>query len=263
MTQWNKAAVLLVGHGSSRVTTSRDATSRLAESLRAQTLFAEVRECFWKEAPFLSLDLVAASLVYVVPNFAGEGVFTRKLIPNKLGLSGRLTTLAGRRVVYTDPVGSHPGMPALLQRRAESLCATNDIAPEDTALVIIGHGSSRPGGSSGTPEAVAASLRASSRFAEITTAYIEQEPRVNDWPALVRSRHVIAAPLLISEGMHASEDLPPLFGLSKPQGGPVEMAGRQVWLMGGIGRDPEVVEIILDQIRSAEVEILRETRLRA
>ncbi|HLN23944.1 MAG TPA: CbiX/SirB N-terminal domain-containing protein [Patescibacteria group bacterium] len=263
MTEWNKAALLLVGHGSSRVTTSRDATSRLAETMRAQNLFAEVRECFWKEAPFLSLDLVAAPLVYVVPNFAGEGVFTRKLIPDRLGLNGRLTALSGRRVVYTDPVGSHPGMPALLQRRAESLCAANAIAPEDTALVVIGHGSSRPGGSSGTPEAVAATLRADSRFAEVVTAFIEQEPRVADWPALVRSRHVIAAPLLISEGMHASEDLPPLFGLATPQGGPVETAGRQVWLMGGIGRDPEVVDIILDQIRAAEAEIEQESRLRA
>jgi len=263
MTEWNKAALLLVGHGSSRVTSSREATCRLAESLRRQALFAEVRECFWKEAPYLSLDLVAAPQVYVVPNFAGEGVFTRKLIPDKLELSGRLTTLPGRRIVYTEPVGSHPGMPALLRCRAESLCAANAIAAEDTALVIIGHGSRRPGGASGTPEAVAANLRAGSRFAEVVTTYIEQEPRVADWPALVRSRHVIAAPLLISEGMHASEDLPPLFGLSEPQGGPVEMAGRRVWLMGGIGRDPEVVDIILDQIRRAEADIAREARLRA
>ena len=251
---WNKAALLLVGHGSSRLTASRLATARLAEAIRGMALFAEVQECFWKEQPLLSLDLVRAQTVYVVPNFAGEGSFTRRLIPQKLDLSGQLSTVRGRRVVYCEPVGCHPAIPGLLRRRAEELCAGHGLDPARVALLIVGHGS-RSGGVSRTPEAIAAALRAAGRFAEVATAYIEQAPWVADWPAAVDAAQVIVAPLLISEGMHASEDLPPLFGLRAPVGGPAAAAGRSVWLMGGIGRDPEVAEVILDQVRRADIRL--------
>ena len=252
MAAWNEAALLLVGHGSSRLATGREATARLAASIRRQGLFAEVQDCYWKEQPFLSLDLVGADLVYVVPNFAGEGVFTRRLIPQRLGLTGLVTDLAGRRLVYTDPVGCHPRIPQLLTKRAVALCAAHGIEPAATALLIVGHGSRQPGRVSSTPEEVALAVRAGRIFAEVATAYIEQAPRVAAWPHLVAARRVIAAPLLISEGMHTTEDLPPLFGLDTPTGGPTEIDGRTTWLMGGIGCDPEVVEMILDQVRAAE-----------
>jgi len=99
---------------------------------------------------------------------------------------------------------------------------------------------------------VAEAIRQTGRFAEVALGFIEQAPHVAAWPSLTTARHVIAAPLLIAEGMHASDDLPPLFGLTTPTGGPVAIHGRSVWLLGGIGRDPEVVDIILDQLRAAE-----------
>ncbi len=57
--------------------------------------------------------------------------------------------------------------------------------------------------------------------------------------------------MLISEGRHTSEDLPPLFGLSMPVGGPVDIHGQTVWLMGGLGSEPEVAAMVLDLIRAA------------
>ncbi len=205
-----------------------------------------------KRRPYLSLDLVEAKTVYVVPNFAGVGAFTRRFIPQRLGITGVLTDIGGRRLIYTEPVGCHPGLPGLLCRRAEELCRTAGIEPSATGLLIVGHGSRQPGGTSATPEKVAATLRSSSPFGAVATAYLEQAPFVADWPVLIGTPHVVAAPWLISEGMHASADLPPHFGLDQPTGGPVTVAGRQVWLTGGIGRDEEVVEMILDQIRDAE-----------
>lgn len=253
-TSWRDDALLLVGHGSSRVASSRAATLRLADSLRGRGIFAEVAACFWKEEPFLSLDLVSAPTVHVVPNFAGIGVFTGKLIPERLGLTGTLSLIDGRRVLYSRPIGSHPLIPALLRRRAEAVCADAVIAPQETALLIVGHGSSRPGGSSVTPEQVAADIRRNGRFAEVATAYMEQAPRVADWPGLVQSRKVVVAPLLISEGTHASRDLPPLFGLDRAEGGPSRLLGREVWLMSGVGTDDELAEITLDLVGAAQAE---------
>ncbi|HVI50907.1 MAG TPA: CbiX/SirB N-terminal domain-containing protein [Candidatus Sulfotelmatobacter sp.] len=252
MSDWKDAALLLVGHGSSKTPNARQAASRLAERLRALNLFAEVRACFWKEEPFVSLDLVRSRIVHVVPYFSGAGVFTKKLIPERLGLTGRVSEIAGRTVYYSEPVGTHPEIPCLLCRRAHELCRVNGIKATDATLLMIAHGSSKPGGSSGTPEAVAERLRRDAGFAEVAIAYIEQEPFVCDWPKLVSTRHVIGAPLLVSEGMHASQDLPPLFGLTAPEGGPSEIGRHLVWLMGGIGRDPEVAQIILDLITATQ-----------
>ncbi|MDR3439052.1 CbiX/SirB N-terminal domain-containing protein [Telmatospirillum sp.] len=252
MSDWRKAALLLVGHGSSRLTTSRQATDRLADEISRRGLFAEVAACFWKEAPFLSLDLVTSETVYVVPNFAGEGAFTRRLIPARLALDGVLTKIGRRRLIYTEPVGCHPRLPDLLCRRAEDLCDRERIDRASTGLLIVGHGSRQPGGVSATPQAVSTRLRATGRFADVETAFLEQAPFVADWPLLIRTPNVLVAPWLISEGMHASEDLPPHFGLRAPSGGPVAINDRQVWLMGGIGRDAEVVDMILDNIRQAE-----------
>lgn len=248
MNPWKDSALLLVGHGSSKTPSARIAASRLAERIAALELFAEVKACFWKEEPFVSLDLVSSPTVHVVPYFSGIGIFTRKLIPERLGLSGPVSQIGGRTVYYSDPVGTHPEIPCLLCRRAHELCRRQGLKASETTLLMIAHGSSKPGGSSGTPEAVAERLRLDAGFAEVVVSYIEQEPFVHDWPRQVSCRHVIGAPLLVSEGMHASEDLPPLFGLTASEGGPSEIGGRQAWLMGGIGRDPEVAQIILDLV---------------
>jgi len=249
---WKNAALLLVGHGSSKVESGRLAACRLAEQLEASGLFAEVKACFWKEEPYLSLDLVQSRTVYVVPYFSGEGVFTRRLIPQTLELNGPLTVKDGRRIYYAAPVGAHDDIPRLLRQRALELCAAQAIFPAAATLLVIAHGSSKPGGAKGTPERIADLLRQDSPFAEVITSYIEQEPFVADWPALVTGSTVLAAPLLLSEGMHASQDLPPLFGLTTVEGGPSAIHGKTAWLMGGIGRDPEMVEIILDLIRCCD-----------
>lgn len=250
--RWPDAALLLVGHGSSRIATSRQVTDRLAEALGRRGLFAEVAACFWKEAPFLSLDLVASPTVFIVPNFAGEGIFTRELIPERLGLTGTHSHRDGRHLIYTRPVGCHPRLPDLLRRRAVGLCHHDGLAPEKTSLLIVGHGSRRPGTVSETPEIVAAALRATATFADVATAYLEQDPAASLWRDLVSAPDILVAPWLISEGMHASADLPGLFGLSTPTGGPVALDGRRVWLMGGIGREAEVVDMILDHVRAAQ-----------
>jgi len=248
---WRQAALVLAGHGSARNPDSRLPTERLAEEIAGRGLFAEVAACYLKEPPFVSeaLDLVRAETVFVVPNFAGAGHLTRVELPRAMGLDGPLTVRDGRRIHYAEPVGSHPGIPALLRRRIDAAAVAAGLAPATTTVLVVGHGSARPS-SAATPEAVAASLRAGSPYAAVVTAYLEQEPRVADWPRLVDSPGVVVAPLLIAEGLHGSEDLPPLFGLGRGDAGPVVSHGRTVTMCRGIGSDPEIVEIILDRVRA-------------
>ncbi len=242
-----ESALLLVGHGSSRVAGSRQATVDLAEALRQTGQFTDVQPCFCREQPRLSLDLVDAPVVFVVPNFSGVGFFTRQFIPQALGLTGRLTRTTRGRIVYTDPVGTHPDIPRLITRDAVALCAARNWAARRTALLIIGHGSSQPGGASQTPEAVAADIRAEGTFAQVATAYIEQAPFLADWPRHVGADQVIAAPLLVSRGVHADRDLPRLLAEGA-------IAGKTAHLMDGLAAPDAIAAMVADLVRRAALE---------
>jgi sirohydrochlorin cobaltochelatase len=250
---WKQAALVLAGHGSARNPDSRLPTERLAAEIAARGLFAEVAACFLKEPPFIdeALSLVSAREVYVVPNFAGAGHITRSELPRALGLVGPLTRRDGRRIHYAEPVGSHPAIPGLLRKRIEAIIAGAALDRGDIGVLLIGHGSNRPG-SSGTAESIAATLRGDGDYAQVVTAYLEQEPFVADWPTLVATPTVIAAPLLVAEGLHGSEDLPPLFGMPHHGTGPAQTHGRTVFLCRGIGSDPEIVEVILDRVAQCD-----------
>ena len=249
MATWTGSGLLLVGHGSNRWKSGQDVTIRLAEAIKKQGLFDEVVPCFCKVEPFASLKLISSQRVYVVPNFAGVGRFTRSILPEALGITGPLTTVDGRNIIYCEPVGCHPAIPYLLCKRALALCRQQHLKPSSVALLVVGHGS-RTGQASQTPLQVAASIARASIFAEVVPVFIEQEPNVRRWPELVLASHVLVAPLLISEGSHAREDLPPLFGLAGVGAG--QISGRNTWLMPGIGSDPDVIAMILDQVRESD-----------
>jgi len=219
----DSASLLLVAHGSTRYPAAAEGLYRVAKTLRPR--FAHVDVAFWRQEPVLSPDHLREGPVFVVPYFAGLGKHTEQLIPERLDLGSR------HDVTYCPPVGCHPALPGMIHRRALAAAAAD---PAETALLLVGHGS-REGGANRTPEAIAETLRSVGGFAEVATAYLEQAPFAADWRQLVRSRSVVAQPLLLSAGMHASDDLPPLF------------AGSDAVLLQGIGTDEEIAAMILDQ----------------
>ncbi|KAF0111319.1 MAG: hypothetical protein FD149_2553 [Rhodospirillaceae bacterium] len=264
MERLRRAALVLVGHGSVRNAQSSAPTRRLAEILHRRELFAEVTACFWKESPPLreALTQVNAAEVFVVPNFAGAGYFTHEVIPREMGLSGPLTRVADakggvRCIHYTPPVGAHPRLARLVLRRTTAVAERHALDPATLCLLLVGHGSRH--GSSETAEALAADVRRTGGLGAVRTAYLEQEPRVKAWPSFVAEQDVLVLPLLMAEGLHGSEDLPPLFGVSAADLAAItdvpavgaRFRDRRVWYCQGIGRDPEVIDIILDQVRQA------------
>lgn len=246
---WKAAALVLAAHGSSRHPGSRLPTERLAEAIRRRGCFAEVATCYLKEPPFVgdALSLVAAETVYVVPNFAAEGDMTRRQVPTAMGLTGRVTRRGHRQIHYTEPVGSHPQIPRFLRRRVDTVLEANALAAPSVSVLLVGHGSSRPG-SSATAEAIADALRHGGGYGEVLTAFLEQEPRVAAWADRVSFPHVVVAPLLIAEGLHGSEDIPPVFGLAAGEQGSAHAAGHRVWLCPGIGDSAEIADIVLDRV---------------
>ena len=250
---WKDAHLLLVGHGTARVEAGDGAVRRVAHALRDKGLFASVQAAFWREEPKVTAALFGPGLNYVVPLFAGHGKHTDTLIPEALGLSGPVTRRGGRTVVYCPPVGTHPRIPALIEHHASIVCEENGVAPAKAALLLIAHGSqSSEGRSSATPEAVGGTIRDRDIFAQVAVSYLEQTPYVRDWATAIEACDVIAMPLLLSDGMHVNDDLPPLFGLNGPAGGPAMVGKHRVWLTGGIADDAVLEAMTLDLIRLAE-----------
>jgi sirohydrochlorin cobaltochelatase len=245
-------AIVLVGHGSARQPDSARPILALAEALRQRGPWTEVAAVFMKQEPGLdqALQQVTAREVVIVPVFAGKGYYTDTLIPRGMGLTGTVTHRDGRTLYYTLPAGCDPRIPGLMACRADGVARTAGFAPTAVSLLLIAHGSGRPGGAGETPKAIAAAIAAMNHFAEVTLAFLEQPPFAHDWPAMVRAgADVVVLPLLVAQGTHASQDIPPLFGLSAGQYGPVAAEGRRVRLATGLGAEPELVDIVADIVR--------------
>lgn len=252
-----RAALLLIGHGSNKNRNSRRPTDRLAGQMARTGYFSSVHTAFWKEPPSVAdaLSAITADEVWVVPNFAAEGYFTREAIPSAIAAS----TYTGR-IRQTPAIGAHPRMEDIIRRRAFEAVQKAGVAPEDAALLLVGHGSTRPGGSGHAAHALAERMVAGCGCQGVYACFLEEAPFVADWPSMTDARTIIVLPLLIADGLHGAQDLPPLFGLTPedvtdaapPLLGPVEAHGRTIWFWRGLGSDPDVASIILTMTVDAQ-----------
>lgn len=255
------AALVVVGHGSALNPLSSRATLDHVDEIRRRGLFAEVRAAFWKEPPFLGqvLDGISAPRVFVVPNLACKGYITGEVIPQAMGLTGRLTERRDQRIYLADPVGTHPLIAATIAERARALIASGGLDVSDTCVLLIGHGSARNRQSSIQTQAVADALGLATAT---RTAFLEHPPLVQDWPRDCAAANVIAVPFMISNGLHGAEDIPALLGFDPAPGdmermaadgtpaGPYAFAGKKLWYCRAVGSEPVVADIIVDQAKA-------------
>jgi len=259
MTPKPHSALVIAGHGSTLNPDSSAPTLAHASEIRRRGLFAEVACVFWKEKPALHevMSRVASDEIYVAPNFISEGYFTQEIIPREMGLHGAVTRLGGRVIKYCEPVGNHPRMTELLLRRAAGIAP--GIPRDRTSLVIVGHGTTRNENSASAVKGQVEKISALNVYAEVTGAFMEQEPLVADWRTLTSQPNVVVVPFFISDGLHSYRDIPVLIGLDAESGeaasrrevfrrNPRHLHGRDLYYAGAIGTDPEFAEVILEQI---------------
>lgn len=257
-------ALVLLGHGSARNRSSSAPTRACGERIRGWKIFDQVEVAFWKEEPFLGviLDRIGAPEVYVVPNLAAKGYITGELIPRQMGLRGPVTLRREglQRVYLCEPVGGHPRIAAFIADRAVSLMATHRLAPEDTCILLVGHGSGRNPQSAIQTKALADTLSALQIAAEVKAAFLEHEPRVADWTLQTDAGAVMVVPFMISNGHHGAEDVPALLGIdpASPKiramiadgipAGPFHLRGRRLWYCRAVGSEPFIADLVLDQV---------------
>jgi sirohydrochlorin cobaltochelatase len=232
-----RPALILVGHGTS-VEDGGAPLAALADRLGRRGRFAEIHVAFLRQEPRLGpIDsLTDAPWVVIVPVMAGGGALSGPHIERIAGLDGSLTERGGRRLRLTPPVGSHPAFADLVERRARAEALAWGFDPSALALLLVAHGSSRPGGAGEGAQALAATLAGRGLFAQVTCAFLEQAPYAADWRDLIRGLRVVALPLLLSAGTHARRDLPALFA----------GAADRVRLAPPLGDDPGLDALVLD-----------------
>ncbi|WP_174582761.1 CbiX/SirB N-terminal domain-containing protein [Candidatus Methylacidithermus pantelleriae] len=253
---WQKSALVLAGHGSSRNPWSALPVYQNAQRIRQLGLFAEVHECFWKEEPNFHqvLRQVESSTIFVVPYFLAKGYFTQEVLPRELGLTGRFTIRAGRKIFYCDPVGTHPSLERVLHDRIHQLWEGHPapVDPKRIALILVGHGTSLSEESSEVVRHWIDRFQQKKSYGECHAAFLDEAPYIAQWWEWTQREAVVIVPYFVSQGLHTYRDIPRLVGIEnkKPFGGPHSIRGHKVWYTEPIGTDPGIVDVILQQVAS-------------
>jgi len=173
--------------------------------------------------------------ILIAPLLMAEGYTADEVLPTTLaGLAqpGRVLTLC-------RPVGSHPRIAALIGRAARETCAARGWNPEETALIVLGHGTPRNAASAETARRHSAALARARVFARVEAAFLEQPP---DLPETLRrcagERHAVIVGLFADRGLHADQDVPRL----------LRETGSAAAYAGPVGARPEIADLILDQV---------------
>lgn len=230
------AAVILVGHGSPRVAQPAADLSRIAQVLRQREGFAAVEVAMLNgsgERPAEVLARVAADRAVIVPVMMCDGQTVRRDIPKAFAGTDPA------RLTLCPPVGTHPGLAALIAERASDAAQRIGALADEAALLLVAHGSLRNPGSEQATQLQARRLGEMRVFREVAAAYLEQPPRLD--AALHRLKPpVIVVGLFAAAGRHATVDVEEALAAT----------GRtDVAYLGPIGTDPEIVALIASLVR--------------
>ncbi len=256
--KFENTTLIIVGHGSTENPDSSEPTHQHADTIRKRHIFDEVRCAFWKEEPSLREVLygIKSQNIVVVPNFISEGYFTQKVIPRELELTGRITHRENKPIYYADPVGTHPSMTQALLRRAQEVAP--HVPPDQITLFIVGHGTGLNENSAKAAKDQVALIQKMNLYAEVQSAYMEEDPLISNWDQLASQQNVVVVPFFISDGLHSYQDIPVLLGMEQEIGlaasqrevfrnNPYHLRGKILYYASAIGTEPMMAEVILDQ----------------
>ncbi len=230
--QFGSAALLLCGYGSPE---GQDALARRAARLAATGRFAETAACslFGAPSPNSALARLAGDPVLLVPLFMSEGV-THGLLHERLErLDG------GREVVLCPTLGSHPGLPRETAAWTRWAIGRRGFCAQDTALLLIGHGTGRDPASRRALVRIAGAIEAGGGFREVGTAFLEERPSIAEAVRPLAAEHVVALGCFAEPGRHARRDVPEQLA----------RCGRETLYLGPLGAADFVDGLIVDLAR--------------
>ena len=250
------SALILAAHGSRHGPVANAEVRDHADTIARTDLFDEVAVAFHQGSPTFAnvLDTIAADAVTVVPVMTSDGYYARTDLPRALAFHPRFSRF---RVSIGAAVGSHPRCAVLVRERAIELATMYGLSPDETTVIVIGHGTARHSRSRASTLNVAAVLRQASLFADVRAAFLDDTPAIESVCAATRQRNLIVVPFLIGSGHHATCDVPRRLGFDSSNGASLPLFGRVadrlVVCDAAIGTRPEMSGIILECAREAAV----------
>lgn len=277
---FSDSALVLVGHGSTLNQQSSHPVRQLAEQLATRNLFAQVTTAFNLEEPKIQdVPNINARRIFVVPITVSKGLFTEETIPFQLGLCKkgqcdcpegecnypRAEQRAGKQLIYTHPVGTHPSMTYVLLSQASSIVEQHPFPhapqPDETALFIAGHGTGQNRNSRKSVEAQVEAIRACADYIDVLPAFMEEPPSIADCYTATDAQYIVMVPFFIADGLHTVEDIPILLGEPEDRvkehlaenrptwRNPTKRKGKLLWYTPAIGTAPHLPEVILERVR--------------
>jgi uroporphyrin-III C-methyltransferase len=237
-----RGALVIAAHGSRRDPQANALVRKLAESVRARRLFDEVAVAFHQGEPRFStvLDELSADAVTVVPLFTSAGYYTETVLPRALAQNRRYAEL---RLRVTPPVGTHPGIAALVARRVSEVLRELEISRDSISLAIVGHGTPKHRESRTATVTLADTLRRRRVAGEVLAAFLDDDPPVDGLLRTATLPHLIVVPFLIG-GRHSAVDIPDMLGV-----GSQESRASRLIVDRPLGDYPGLLEIVLDLAR--------------
>jgi sirohydrochlorin ferrochelatase len=153
---------------------------------------------------------------------------TPALVVPLLMAEGYILELLRRRlgdrpgVAITAPVGTHPGIAALIEEAARRTAQAQGWDPSACRLLLVGHGTPRHQGSARAALDQARAVRERGGFAEVLTAFLEEPPYLGEVLEGLAGRPVVVVGLFVDAGPHGRDDV--LEALARAPG-PVAYAG--------------------------------------
>lgn len=212
-------SVVLAAHGSLAETNGNQPVVELAERVAASGIFSLVTPAFLNGHPKLNrvFELLPPGDTIVVPLMTSEGYYSKTVLPGKLAENLNLDRY---RVFLTPALGVQPEIVQLVGERILTMMSRCQLQPDDTTIVLIGHGTPRHTNSGASTNNLAAGIENLLPDLTIEVAFIDQQPVIQELIPQIRTPHRLVVPFLISCGPHATVDVPEAFGL--PTGPQVE-----------------------------------------
>lgn len=237
-------AAVLVAHGDRGGTAPNAALHAQTHAVRAQIESACVAAGVLKGEPTLEDALAEAAAsgaprIAVYPLFMADGYFMRK-VRERIEAANVVI-----RPTILDPLGLDPALPDILVEEAGSMAHQNGFEPLQSRLLIVGHGSKLGPASANATRRAAARAALARRFASVTTAFLEEEPFLDDTLAAGRTQPTVVAGFFFGDGMHGGEDVPDA----------IAETGATAIYTGAIGNSAAVATLIAASIES----VLRST----
>lgn len=243
-------ALVILGHGSSIHASSSIPCRLHADNIRRMEIFHSVHCGFLKETPLIEecLDHVDVNKVVILQNFLAEGYYTKKVIPEKLDLERK-----NFQVEYLKPIGLDRYIQDVIIDLASR--AMGDWKPEETTLMLLGHGSTKSKTSKDTLLKHIEELREKTDFAQIDDLWLEEPPFIKDWRNVVGNKQVLFIPYLIADGQHGGWDIPEMIGIERDIYAPYKahlVDGFMLKLTSALGKSPMMVDLMLKQLSQLE-----------